>query len=133
MFSPQKCNLKRKFNCRETSHEYILWSIHTCVMHLSLKYCKQSQSLLKHIFKHIIVKPVLLYMYRHNCSKDLSNVFENCFVANNKIHKPNIWNSKELHEAFQRTNYRKHTVFNKGIDIWNELQLYIKGTTCRIC
>ena len=38
----------------------------------------------------------------------------------------NTRNSKKLHKAFQRTNYRKHTVFSKGIDIWNNYNWILK-------
>jgi hypothetical protein len=29
---------------------------------------------------------------------------------------------------FQRTNYRKYTVFNKGVSIWKDLFFYLKIT-----
>jgi hypothetical protein len=31
----------------------------------------------------------------------------------------NTRNSSKLHVSYKRTNYRVHTVFNKGISIWN--------------
>jgi hypothetical protein len=39
----------------------------------------------------------------------------------------NTRNSTKLHVNFQRTNYRKYTVFNKGVYIWNCLNENIKN------
>ena len=33
----------------------------------------------------------------------------------------------KLHVSYQRTNYRKYTVFNKGISLWNCLNEDIKN------
>jgi hypothetical protein len=43
-----------------------------------------------------------------------------------KIIKINLWNqgtrtSSQLHKSYKRTNYAKHTLSDKGVNIWNNL------------
>ena len=61
------------------------------------------------------------FMFRYHHLQNLPEVFENYFVTNNQIHKHNTRNASKLHKSFKRTNYVKHTLCNKGIDVWNEL------------
>ena len=58
-----------------------------------------------------------LFMYRYNCLKDLPGIFSNYFVTNDKIHHHNTRNSKKIHKIYLRTNYIKHMLCSKGIDM----------------
>ena len=40
-------------------------------------------------------------------------------MSNREIHNYNTRNSSLLHRTSNRTNYRKHTFANKGIEVWN--------------
>ena len=33
----------------------------------------------------------------------------------------------KLHKSYQRTNYAKHSLSNKGVDVWNDLGLCVKN------
>ena len=68
-----------------------------------------------------------LFMFRYHYIKNLPEVFANYFVANNQIHHHNIRNATKLHKSYKRTNYVKHTLSNKGVDIWNGLEPNIKN------
>jgi hypothetical protein len=41
---------------------------------------------------------------------------------NNQIHQHNTRNASKLHKCYKRTNYVKHTLSNKGVDVWNSLE-----------
>ena len=45
----------------------------------------------------------------------------NYFFTNNDIRNSNTRNSSLLHKKCSRTNYAKHTLANKGIEVWNNL------------
>ena len=60
--------------------------------------------------------------------KNLPEVFENYFVTNNKIHQHNTRNASKLYKCYKRTNYVKHSLSNKGIDVWDALESKFKGT-----
>ena len=67
-------------------------------------------------------------MSRYHYFKNLPEVFTNYFVSNNQIHHHNSRNVSKLHKPYKRTNYVKHTLSNKGVDIWNGLDVNIKNT-----
>ena len=69
-------------------------------------------------------------MFRYDYIKNLPEVFTNYFVANNQIHHHNTRNASKLHKPYKRTNYVKHTLSNKGVDIWNGLDFNIKNIKC---
>ena len=58
------------------------------------------------------------------CTNDLPDVFETYFVTKSHVHQHYTRNSNNLHKVFTRTNYRKHTVLIKGIDIWNNYAVF---------
>jgi beta-xylosidase len=65
-------------------------------------------------------------MFRYHQLNNLPDFFKNYFVTNNQIHEHikshNTRNASKLHECYKRTNYVnyvKHTLSNKGIDVWN--------------
>ena len=69
-----------------------------------------------------------LLMFRYHDQNNLPENLANCFVISNQIHQHNTRNSSKLHKFYMRTNYVKHTLLNKGIDIWNELEPKFKNT-----
>ena len=64
-----------------------------------------------------------IFMFRYHHLQNLPVVF----VTNNQIHKHNTRNASKLLKSFKRTNYVKHTLCNKGIDVWNELEPEFKS------
>jgi hypothetical protein len=60
-----------------------------------------------------------LFMYRFNYCQILPDFCNDYFKQNNELHNYNTRNSTKLHVSYKRTNYRKYTVFNKGVSIWN--------------
>ena len=65
-------------------------------------------------------------MFRYHSLKNLPEEFDHFFVANNHIHQNNTRNSFKLHKRYKRTNYVKHTLANKGVDVWNLLESKLK-------
>ena len=60
-----------------------------------------------------------LFMFRYYHLNNLPDFFKNYFVTNNQIHEHNTRNASKLHKCYKRTNYVKHTLSNKGVDVWN--------------
>ena len=60
-------------------------------------------------------------MYRIKYFQNLPEFFNNYFTRNSEIHRYNTRNANKFHVNYRRTNYAKHTVINKGIEIWNSL------------
>ena len=72
-------------------------------------------------------------MFRHHHIKHLLEVFTNYFVINNQVHQHNTRNATQLHKSYKRTNYVKHTISNKGVDVWNGLESNLKNIkSCNI-
>ena len=69
------------------------------------------------IFK---INDYLMFRYYH--LNNLRDFFKNYFVTNNQIHEHNTRNASKLHKCYKRTNYVKHTLSNKGVDVWNSLE-----------
>ena len=67
-------------------------------------------------------------MYRFNYCQNLPDFYINYFKQNNEFHSYNTRNSTKLHVSYKRTNYRKYTVFNKGVSLWNSINKDIKNT-----
>lgn len=65
-------------------------------------------------------------MFQYYHLKNLPEVFTNYFVTNNQIHHHNTRNASKLHKSYIRTNYVKHSLSNKGLDIWNDLDTKLK-------
>ena len=65
-------------------------------------------------------------MARYLHLQNLPEVFANYFLANKEIHNYNTRTSSLLHKNCNRTNYAKHTLANKGIDVWNNLPTQYK-------
>ena len=63
-----------------------------------------------------------LFMFRYHHLNNLPDFFKNYFVTNNQIHEHNTRNASKLHKCYKRTNYVKHTLSNKGVDVWNSLE-----------
>jgi hypothetical protein len=54
-------------------------------------------------------------------------MFENYFSRNNEFHSYNTSKSSSLlHKTYKRTNYTKHSLACKGIDVWNGLENHYK-------
>jgi hypothetical protein len=68
-----------------------------------------------------------LFMYRYHHLNNLPEFFKNYYITNNHVHQHNTRNSLKLHRSHQRTNYVKHSISNKGIDIWNNLDIKLKS------
>ena len=63
-----------------------------------------------------------LFMFRYHHLNNLPDFFKNYFLINNQIHEHNTRNASKLHKCYKRTNYVKHTLSNKGVDVWNSLE-----------
>ena len=68
-----------------------------------------------------------LFMYRYNYGKKLPDLYINYFKQNKEVHNYNTRNRNKLHVSYKRTDYRKYTVFSKGISIWNCLDETIRN------
>ena len=62
-----------------------------------------------------------LFMFWYHHLNNLPETFTNYFVINNQIHQHNTRNASQLHKPYKITNYAKHTLSNKGVNVWNEL------------
>ena len=62
-----------------------------------------------------------LFMFRNFHLQNLPELFTSYFFPNKEIHNHNTRNSSLLHKKSSRTNYAKHTLANKGIEVWNNL------------
>ena len=49
------------------------------------------------------------------------SIYSNYFSRNDEIHHYNTRTSSQLHKSYKRTNYAKHTLSDKGVNIWNNL------------
>ena len=67
-----------------------------------------------------------LFMVSYFHLKNMPEVFANYFLANKEIHNYNTRTSSLLHKNCNRTNYAKHTLANKNIDVWNNLPTQYK-------
>ena len=59
-------------------------------------------------------------MFYHQL-KNLPETFANYFTGNSEIHNYNTRSSSQLHKMYKRTNYAKHTLSQKAVDVWNNL------------
>ena len=58
------------------------------------------------------------FMFRYHHLKNLPEFFSaDYYTSNSQIHEHNTRNSMKLHKSYQRTNYVKHSLSNKGVDI----------------
>ena len=57
-----------------------------------------------------------LFMFRYHHLKNLPKIFTNFFISN---------------KSYQRTNYVKHSLSVKGVDVWNNLDSNLKIITSR--
>ena len=62
-------------------------------------------------------------MFRYFHLHNLPEIFTDYFSSNKDILNYNTKNAALLHEKFNRTNYNKHTLANKGTGVWNNLPL----------
>lgn len=69
-----------------------------------------------------------LFMFRYYNLQNLPEMFENYFSKNNEFHSYNTRSSSLLHKTYKRTNYTKHSLACKGIDVWNGLDNHYKKT-----
>jgi hypothetical protein len=69
-----------------------------------------------------------MFIFRYHHLKNLPEEFDNFFVSSNQIHQHNIntRNASKLYKQYKRTKYAKHTLSNKGADVWNLLESNIK-------
>ena len=77
---------------------------------------------LSKINEYLISSFMFRYFHLHN----LPEIFTDYFLSNKDIHNYNTRNAALLHKKFNRTNYNKHTLANKGTDVWNNLPLQYK-------
>ena len=68
-----------------------------------------------------------LFMFRYHHLNNLPETFTNYFVTNNQIHQHNTRNASQVHKSYKRTNCAKHTLSNKGVNVWNELDSKLKN------
>jgi hypothetical protein len=68
-----------------------------------------------------------LFMFQFYNMNNMPEIFNNFFKTNNEIHHHNTRSSKKLHKTYTRTNYMKHTLSNKGVEIWNNLNEDLKS------
>ena len=66
------------------------------------------------------------FMFRYFHLHNLPEIFTDYFLSKKDIHNYNTRNGALLHKKFNRTNYNKHTLANKGTDVWNNLPLQYK-------
>jgi hypothetical protein len=70
-----------------------------------------------------------LFYYQNN----LPDFYCDYFKQNSELHNYNTRNSAtKLHVNFQRTNYRKYTMFNKGVSIYGKVSMKISKISNRI-
>jgi hypothetical protein len=67
-----------------------------------------------------------LFMFPYHHLKNLPEYLTNYFVTNNQIHQHNTRNASKLFKCYKRINYVKHTLSNKGFDVWNKLETNLK-------
>ena len=65
-------------------------------------------------------------MFRYFNLQNLQEIFDKYFLTNKEIHNYNTRNALFLHKNCTRTNYKKHTLANHGIDVWNNLPAQYK-------
>ena len=70
---------------------------------------------------------ISLFMFRYHYLDNLPKYFTNYYVTNNKIYEHNARNASKLHKSYSRTNFVKHSLHNKGVNIWNELNTDLKN------
>jgi hypothetical protein len=73
-----------------------------------------------------------MFMFRYIHLQHLPELFTNYFITNKEIHNHNTRHSSLLHKKCYRTNYSKHTLANKGIEVWNYLPTQYKEPTSYI-
>ena len=66
------------------------------------------------------------FMFRYFNFQNLPEIFTYYFLTNKDIHNYNARNASMLHKNCNRTNYKKRTLANKGIDLWNNLPPHLK-------
>ena len=62
-----------------------------------------------------------IFMFQYFHLQNLPELFKTYFLTNKEIHNHNTRNSSLLHKKYNRTNYTKHTLASKGIEVWNNL------------
>ena len=67
-----------------------------------------------------------LFIYRYHYGKKLPDLYINYFKQNKEVGNYNTRNRNKVHVTYKSTDYRKYTVFNNGILIWNCLDETIK-------
>ena len=65
-------------------------------------------------------------MFRYFHLNNRPDIFTDYFMTDHDIHNYNTRNASLLHKKWSRTNYNKHALANKGIDVWNNLPLQYK-------
>ena len=68
-----------------------------------------------------------LFMFQFYYMNNMPQIFINVFKTNNEIHHHNTRSSKKLHKTYTRTNYMKHTLSNKAVEIWNNFNEDLKS------
>ncbi len=71
--------------------------------------------------------PTSLFMFRYHYLDNLPKYFTNYYVTNNKIHARNTRNASKFQKPYSRTNFVKHSLHNKGVNIWNGLNTDLKN------
>ena len=64
---------------------------------------------------------ISLFIFRYHHLQNLPHSFTDFFIANSQIHQYSTRNSSKLHMHYHRTNYTKHSLSVKGVDVWNNL------------
>ena len=74
-----------------------------------------------------------LFMFRYFHLQNLPEIFTNYFLTNKEIHNYNTRNSSSLrYKKCYRTNYTKHTLANKGTDVWNNFPHNIRKSNSMV-
>ena len=94
-------------------------------------YSEQAESIFQelqilNIYKindYLISKFIIRYFHLQN----LPEIFPNCFLANKEIHNYITRSTSSLHKRCNKKNYTKHSLVNKGIEVWNKLPTQYKS------
>lgn len=63
------------------------------------------------------------FMFQYFHRQNLLKLFIDFFLTNQQTHNHNTRNSSLIHKKSTRTNYKKHTLAIKSVDVWNNLPI----------
>ena len=72
---------------------------------------------------------ISLFMFLYHHLQNLPHSFTDFLIANSQIHQYSTQNPSKLHMHYHRTNYTKHSLSVKGVDVWNNLDVSLTKIT----